>query len=145
MFVGEFCSRAVDTIEAVDSVQDAARRMHDRNVGALVVVDGIHRPLGIITDRDIVMRVVAAGLDPYTIRVEQVMSPRVVAVDEQTTLAEAVDTMRTGPFRRLPVVDARHELSGILTLDDLLDATFRMLTSVRELIRQGGPTALARH
>lgn len=145
MYVGEFCSRSVDTIKVQETVQDAARRMNDRNVGALVVVDESHHPIGILTDRDISIRAVAVGLDPFTTRVEEVMSRHVVVVDETTTLVEALNAMRAGPFRRLPVVNAGGDLSGILTLDDLLDATFRMLQSVRELIRQEGPASLARN
>ena len=143
MYVGEFCSRAVDTVTAQETVNDAARRMNDRNVGALVVVDDKGHPTGIVTDRDIAIRAVASGYDPYTTKIEKVMSKHVVTVDETTTLPEALNAMRAGPFRRLPVVDAQHDLSGILTLDDLLDATFRMLNSVRELIRQEGPASLA--
>ncbi len=145
MYVGEFCSRAVDTITAGETVQDAARRMNDRNVGALVVVDDAGRPTGIVTDRDITIRTVATGQNGFTTKVEEVMSKHAVTVDETTTLPEALNAMRAGPFRRLPVVNAQHNLSGILTLDDLLDATFQMLNSAREVIRQEGPASLARH
>ncbi len=144
MFVAEFCSRSVDTISARESVQDAARRMNDRNVGALIVVDDQRHPTGLITDRDITVRVVATGKQALATTVGDVMSQHPVTISEDTTLQEALNVMRAGPFRRVPIVNSKRELSGILALDDVLNATFQMLNGVREIIYGESPASLGK-
>ena len=101
MSVGRICVRSVDTAELTDSVLTAAQRMHDRNVGTLVVVDKEQRPLGIITDRDIVVRTVVEHGDPVKATVWEIMSQLPQTVSEDTTTEEALSIMRSGPYRRL--------------------------------------------
>ena len=101
------------------TVSQIARQLEDRNVGSILVVrDG--KPVGILTDRDLVLRIMRKGLDPGGVRAEEIMSrPVVVAPDEMLPI-EAAARMRENRIRRLPIVDGEGRLVGILTLDDLV-------------------------
>jgi predicted transcriptional regulator len=97
--------------------------MRTHHVGDLVVVEareGRKHPVGIVTDRDIVVEVVAAGVNPELLKVGDIMGPEVATVRESEGLFEALRYMRDKGVRRMPVVDAAGGLVGILTLDDLL-------------------------
>lgn len=124
MKVRDFCSRTVAVIGPKATLREAALLMRNAHVGALVVTErkgGVTRPVGVITDRDIVVAVVAVpGARPEGIRVGDVMSaqPRVARDDEG--LAETVKAMRESGVRRLPVVTAAGSLFGVVTLDDVL-------------------------
>ena len=124
MKVRDFCSRTVAVIEPKASLREAALLMRDAHVGALIVTErkgGVTRPVGVITDRDIVVAAVAVpGARPEGIRVADAMTaePRVARDDDG--LAEAVKAMSEGGVRRLPVVTADGSLFGVLTLDDAL-------------------------
>jgi len=124
MKVREFCSRTVAVIEAGASLREAALLMRDAHVGALVVTErkgAVTRPVGVITDRDIVVAVVAVpGARPEGIRVGDVMSAQPQMAREDEGLAETVKAMSQGGVRRLPVVSADGALFGIVTLDDVL-------------------------
>ena len=124
MKVREFCSRTVAVIGPDATLREAALLMRDAHVGALVVTErkaGVTRPVGVITDRDIVVAVVAVpGARPEGIRVRDVMSPHLLLAREDDGLAEIVKAMREGGVRRLPVAAADGSLFGIVTLDDVL-------------------------
>ena len=98
---------------------DAARLMRDQNVGAIIVVEG-KKPIGIVTDRDIVTRVVAAGKDPAGVTVAEVMTDRPAVVPEDIGLHEALMLCGSEGIRRLPLVDRKGDVVGMLSLDDLL-------------------------
>ena len=112
--------RGVQVAEPRESARDAARRMSECAVGTLVVVDALRRPLGILTDRDVVVRCVAGGLEPARTEVAKIMSGPAAWVREGATLDEALDEMARLRVRRLPVVDEHDRLVGILALDDVL-------------------------
>jgi CBS domain-containing protein len=118
--VSDLCVRNVIVAKPGDPVRDAARRMVEGEVGTLVVVDDERRPLGILTDRDVMARCVARGVDPAGLRVSRIMSAPAVWVREDAGLAQALDEMARLGVRRLPVVDARDRLVGLLALDDAL-------------------------
>jgi CBS domain-containing protein len=110
---------AVATVDADDTVQAAAAAMRDRGVGALLVLrDGV--PSGIVTDRDLVLRVVADGLSPAAVCVGQVVTYDPITVSVHDGIETAVQRMRKHGIRRLPVVDERGRAVGIVTSDDLL-------------------------
>ncbi len=124
MAVGEICSREVVFVRRDESVRDAAQLMREHHVGAVVVVDerdGLRRPAGVVTDRDIAVAVVAKGLDADAVRVEELMSGELVVARESEGISECIARMRGRGVRRLPVVDASGALVGIVTADDLLD------------------------
>jgi len=119
MSLERFCKEPVVTIQPAQSVRDAARKMRDRHVGAVLVVDD-DRPVGILTDRDIVMRAIIEGRDPNTTPVRDVMSGSLTVVGSDQRIDDAVIAIRTAGVRRLPIVDAAGRAIGIVTLDDLV-------------------------
>jgi len=134
MRIKEICSRVVVVAEPGTDLREAARLMRDHHVGALVVVegsDGARRPIGIVTDRDIVVEVVAtSGVRPENLRVGDVMSSDLVVAGEDVGVFEAVDLMQDRGTRRLPVVDGEGRLVGIITLDDVLRMIAGELTAL---------------
>lgn len=120
---GDICKRKVTVGYQKTSVVAAAQLMREDHVGAIVVVEdanGSRQVRGLITDRDIVMSVVAMGLDPEPLCLEDVMSERLVTANEGDALPQLMRTMREHGVRRVPVVGEMDELMGIVTLDDVL-------------------------
>ena len=143
MSVGRICVRTVDLADLDETAQVAGSRMNTRNVGTLVVIDDQQSPVGIITDRDLAIRVVGKGLDPNTTKLEEVMSELPESVTENTSIESAIATMRRGPFRRLPVVDDQNRLIGLLSLDDVLELLSEEFEEIGKLVRRESPNALA--
>ena len=138
MSVGRICSRDVHTAHYDEPVLESARRMRDRQVGAVIVVDEM-RPVGIITDRDLTVRVLAAGLDPQATRVSEIMTPSPTTISEDESIETAVGYMRAGRFRRLPVVGRDGRLVGILSLDDVLELVAEELADLGQLLKREAP------
>lgn len=116
---------------------EAAQLMRSHHVGALVVAEGINgnrSAVGVITDRDIVVEVVATGLDASVITVGDIMVGDLVTVGEEQEIFETVQTMRSKGVRRLPVVDARGGLIGIVALDDILEVLAEQLDEIVKLV-----------
>jgi len=137
MAVGEICNREVVIAERSLSVVHAAQLMRTHHVGDLVVVearDGRKHPVGIVTDRDIVVGVVAAGVNPESLKVGDIMGPEVATVRESEGLFEALRYMRDKGVRRMPVVDRLGELVGILTMDDMLSLLAEEMTELAKLV-----------
>jgi CBS domain-containing protein len=107
------------TITAEDTVEKAARVMRDRHVGCLIVTRH-GRPAGVVTDRDLVVRVVAAGRGPATTAVGEFVTYDPITVSVREGIETAVERMRRHGVRRLPVVDDEGIAVGIVTADDLL-------------------------
>jgi len=123
MRVGEVCTRPVVSCEASTSAVDAAQKMRAAHIGNLVVVEdreGAPVPIGVLTDRDIVIQVVAKEVDPKSLRVGDIMSRDVYTVEEDEPARETIERMRAKGVRRLPVVNKAGTLVGIIALDDLL-------------------------
>jgi CBS domain-containing protein len=108
----------VETIDASASLLQAAQRMRDANVGVLPVVEG-GRLRGVLTDRDIVVRGVARGTDPSSLRAGEVASRDLVAARPDWPVQQAMDTMAMHQIGRLPVVDDSERVVGIVTLSSL--------------------------
>lgn len=109
------------TVQPGDTLQTAARAMDELNVGVLPVVEGA-RLVGLLTDRDIVIRSTSAGQDPRTATVADAMTAEVRSLPEDAQVLDAVRTMEEGQLRRVPVVDAGGTLVGIVSLGDLAAA-----------------------
>lgn len=121
---GEICTRSVTIAFRQTTLNGAARLMRENHVGCLVVVDevgGLRTVVGVLTDRDIVTAVVAADLDPRTLRVEDVMVTDLVTAREEDSLIDVMRAMRRKGVRRIPVVGSQSELMGLVALDDVLD------------------------
>lgn len=139
MTVGRICVRAVDVAQEDENVWIAAERMHQRGVGALVVVNDLQEPVGIVTDRDLVERVVVRRLDPDETQVGQVMTPRPRTIYDGASIESALSVMRDGGFRRLPVVDHEGKLAGLLCVDDLLMRWSRDFTMIGQILKSETP------
>ena len=123
MLVSDVFTSAVVRVSRSASLQDAARIMRKHHVGALVVTDeGLERdrPLGIVTDRDIVIKGVADGR-PAQSAVGEIMTQALATVLRTDTLTQALDLMRTRGVRRLAVAEPGGELAGIVSMDDIVD------------------------
>lgn len=139
MNIGELCNREVVLAYPDESLIDAARRMREHHVGTLVVVSGEaaaqRRPVGIITDRDIVVQVLAKDPDDLSrLDVGDVMSFKLVTAKESESPDEVMTRMRRNGVRRVPVIDAEGALIGILALDDLLEFMAERLEELAKLV-----------
>lgn len=143
MSIERICQRAVDVAELGESVQAVAERMRQRTVGCLVIVDEDRHPLGIVTDRDLVLRVLAEGKDPYTTRIESAMSCDLKTIPIDGGIEQALRIMRGGSFRRVPVVDREGKLAGLVTLDDVLMLLAEEFMHVRDVLDKETPLAAA--
>ena len=124
MKIGELCTRDTFIIQKDDNIVEAAKLMRVFNVGDLIVVTASQEgntPIGIVTDRDIVVSVVADNADPQNVKVVEIMSKELVTGREDDGIYESIERMRTHGIRRLPVVDKEGYLAGILTVDDMLE------------------------
>ena len=138
MTVGETCNREVIVIQRDATVLEAAKLMRQYHVGAVIVVDKHNDrqiPVGIVTDCDLVVEVLATELDETVITVGDIMTPEVFTVKESASTHDAIELMRRKTSRRLPVVDETGELIGILTLDDALQIVSEELLDLAKLVR----------
>jgi CBS domain-containing protein len=120
MSIERFCIHQVVTIDPSATVSTAATRMATENVGALVVVDD-RKPVGIVTDRDLVLRVLAKNRLAAETEVRTVMTPNPVCVNADAPLEGAISRMKVNRFRRLVVVNDQQEVVGIVALDDIIE------------------------
>lgn len=134
MSIGEICIREVVIARATDSIHRAAQLMRDYSVRAVIITENRH-PIGILTDRDITIRVVAEGNDPHQSLVKDVMSARLLTVRESASLGDGIRIMRGRGIRHLPVIDQQGKLVGIVTLDDLIDLLAEEMSALAGLIR----------
>jgi CBS domain-containing protein len=123
MNIERICNRDVALAYENERIDEVARRMRESHVGSVIVVprEGSQVPVGVLTDRDIVVEVLATGLDYRTVTVGEVMSKEPATVREDDDVVDALRIMRTYGVRRLPVVTRSGTLAGIVAIDDLLE------------------------
>ena len=143
MSVGRICIREVDLADQSETAWEAANRMRERAVGTLVVLNAEQEPIGIVTDRDLVERVMASGHDPNTTLVSDVMTHIPNTVTEEESIESALALMRSGRFRRLPVVDRQGKLVGLLSLDDVLMLLAEEFVQIGSLLERETPRGIA--
>lgn len=136
---GEFCNRRVAIAMKAESIQDVARRMRDEHVGSVVVIEehapGKPIPIGMLTDRDIVVRLLAASdRHVHSMRVGDVMTEELVKAWEDDDLSDVVKRMRSFGIRRVPVVDRSGALQGIISLDDVIEFLQEQVTDMSNLL-----------
>jgi CBS domain-containing protein len=138
MLVGKLCKREVVTIRRCHSVVEAARRMRDHHVGDLVVVEGENdTPVGVLTDRDLVVGILAKDIEHLPkLEVGDVLTEPVVVVREDEDVSDVLHEMRKKGVRRVPVVNRAGSLIGIFTLDDLLGLVAGDMASVVALVKK---------
>jgi CBS domain-containing protein len=117
--LGKVCTKPVVTASLQMTVSQAARAMRSKNIGALVVVNA-GRPIGMLTDRDIAVDVVARGMDPDSVGVGDVMRKKPHTIREELGLLDAAKAFAKSGVRRLPVVDKRGVLVGVIAIDDIM-------------------------
>ena len=127
MTVGKICSRQVVTVHKQITVAEAAQIMRGRHVGALLVTNKENIAIGIITDRDLTLDVLAIGGDPATLIINDLMSAPLICCQEDDSVSDAIRVMRKNGIRRLPVVSDEQHATGIFTLDDAVDHLGLML------------------
>jgi CBS domain-containing protein len=120
MSVARFAVRQVITVHPEETVEAAAQHMLEHDVGALVVVEG-RKPVGIVTDRDLVLRVLAQGAPTELTEVRTIMTPEPICIVESAPLEGAIADMQGYRIRRLVVVNDAQEVVGIIALDDILE------------------------
>ena len=116
--VGSLMTRTPVTIKPSDTVLEAAKTMDKLSIGALPVVDEEGKLVGIITERDLVRRIIAKE-KPYDTKVEEVMTPKPLTVTPENTIEEAIRIMSKLKARHLPVVDEEGKLVGIISIKDI--------------------------
>jgi CBS domain-containing protein len=144
MSAGVFCNRDVVFVAPEATVEEAADLMRSYHVGCLVVVRNegeCRQPVGMITDRDLVVEILAQRIDPSTVAVADFMSSEPLTAHEDDSLWQTIRRMSAHGVRRMPVVDARGSLVGLLSVDDILDllsAELSQLTTlaIREQTRE---------
>jgi CBS domain-containing protein len=140
MNVGEICERDTVTIRPQEDLLAAAQLMREKHVGFLIVVEpavaeGAWHPVGVLTDRDVVITVVAREANPRSLRVEDVMTRKPAQIQADESLDAALREMRRVGVRRLPVVGERGALYGVISLDDVLARLSDQLQHVAGSIR----------
>ena len=124
MQASELCNRQVVTASRDMSIQDAARLMRDRHVGSLIITDtheGKATPVGILTDRDIVIEIIAKDISLHEVSVGDIMTFTLLKVTEDENIFDVAQRMRARGVRRVPVISRLGELVGIIAADDILE------------------------
>ncbi len=137
MSAGEYCNRDVVIVSKAEPVSEAITLMRNHHVGDVVVVEeieGTTMPVGILTDRDIVLEILAEGVNLEAVSIGDVMSYELVTVTEKTTLIDTIKLMRDKGVRRIPVVNEKGGLEGLLSVDDVLELLAEQLTDIVSLI-----------
>lgn len=140
MNIGSLCSHRIVTVDSACSLTQAAGLMHERHVGALLVTtpaDVGQHVAGVVTDRDLVIHVLAKGLDGADIDVGDIANHHIASVSENDDLSHALTVMQDHGVRRLLVTDNEHQVIGILSLEDLAAACASDMTRLAKVIRNG--------
>ena len=137
MPVSEIYTREVIVMRRDETVMEAAKLMRQHHVGDVLVVEdrnGVRVPVGIVTDRDLVVEIMAPELDQMVITVGDIMAQELFTVKDSMDTFEAIQYMRSKTVRRLPIVDEHGGLVGILTLDDVLELLAEEMLDLAKLV-----------
>jgi len=138
--IGRICRRNVISIGPGEDIPAAARLMREKHVGYLIVTEPIAgselaKVVGVLTDRDIVVAVVAREVEPRLLKVGEVMTRSPLLVGEDNSLDAVLGFMRDAGVRRVPVVGPHGELLGVLSMDDVLERMAQQLTNIAASMR----------
>lgn len=119
------------------SIEEAAKVMRDHHVGSVVVVESSSKgglePVGLLTDRDIVIELISQGISPAEVSVKDIMSPSPVTAPHTASLHEVIQIMKKAKVRRLPIVDAKNLLVGFVSFDDLIENLGKEMASLSQI------------
>lgn len=138
MPIGTICTHQVVAVDRSAGIAAAAGIMRDKEVGYLVVTDaasGGRRPVGVITDRDIVVKVMARNIDPHALKVGDVMTPEPLVAGFGDDISKTLHRMRGLGVRRVPVIGPQGHVAGVLSLDDVVDHLVSQMADVAGSIR----------
>jgi CBS domain-containing protein len=138
MKVGEYCKHAVVSIHASADAVDAAKLMRDEHIGFLVVYrdgDELRKPVGVLTDRDLVLGVMAADVNARSVTVGDAMTRQPLIANETDEFQDMLQAMRLAGVRRVPVVDQRGALSGVIAIDDAIDVITGLMCEIAGSIK----------
>ena len=142
MQIAEVMIKDVKTIREEDSVKKAAQVMKEHKIGSLIVLGGSGTVTGIVTERDIIMDVVAESKDIETTTMEQIMTKKVITIDADKSLEEAADLMSNNDIRRLPVI-FEGQLVGIVSASDLIVYEKHLIEKLSKLFSLSPPKKIA--
>jgi len=148
MTVGEYCNREIIITEPASTITEAAKLMRYHHVGTLVVVEKkgeITRAIGIVTDRDLVMEIMAQEVDVAALTVEDVMSGDPVQIGEDETLFNTIEMMQSHGVRRILVVDEARSLTGLMSADDAIELIAEAMDNLTKVIRHELTNELKAH
>ena len=139
MNAGSVCKRGVITVAPTDDLIAAAHVMREKHVGYLIVSEGLSaragRVVGVLTDRDIVVAVLAREVDAHALKVGDVMTRDPLLIEEEQSIEAVLRHMREAGVRRVPVVNRSGALSGVLSIDDVLEMIADQLLNIAGSIR----------
>ena len=148
MSVGTICTRQVVTVDRSMDVAAAAVVMRNKEVGYLVVTDAARgglKPVGVVTDRDMVIKVLARDISPHTLKVCDVMTPDPLVAGYSDDISKTLHRMRALGVRRVPVIDSLGRIAGVLSLDDAFDHLVVQMADVAGSIRNQQPSERRPH
>lgn len=143
MSIKSIMSSSPDFAEPQETAFAAAVRMRQRAVGSLIVINEAYAPIGIVTDRDLVERVLAAGKDPESTTIADIMTVSPTSIAESESIARALQLMREHSFRRLPVEDELGRVCGVVSLDDILASFAEQCQGIAQLLKSESPRGIA--
>ncbi len=141
MSLERIAKKYVATITPEATVQDAAKMMRELHVGDVIIVKpglelGTSAPIGILTDRDIIVSTVAFGVDPKTVLVKDVMSLNLTTAKITDSVFHVINLMKENGIKRIPLIDSEGTLVGILSADDLIGMLASEMTDISKIIEQ---------
>ncbi len=134
MALSKLMTKEITSLPESASVLDAAKFMADMNVGTVMVEDGA-KPLGILTDRDIITKVLAQGRDPAQVKLRDVMAKPVTTISEELDILDATRQMSQSKVRRCAVVNAEGKLTGVIALDDILMCIGEEMQNIASILK----------
>jgi CBS domain-containing protein len=138
MTVYTVCQTNVVSVKPDATVQFVAELMKDKNIGCVVVTEN-HKPVGIITDRDIALRSASLCGEPEMALIESIMSHDISTIKKDTGIFDAIQEMKAAGVRRMPIVDSAGRLVGLLTVDDLIRLLAREMADIARIIGRESP------
>jgi len=134
------CREQVVAVSPDTPAVEVARIMGEKNVGSVVIVTGDNRPVGVITDRDLTIRVMAQEKNPGEVRAEDIQTRDVITFQDSMGIYEAIQKMTAEGIRRMPVVDDTGRLIGIVTMDDIIRMLGEEMAAIAKNIEKQSPS-----
>lgn len=138
MKIGDVCRHDAVSIANTEGITEAARLMREHHVGFLIVHqlgDDLRRPIGVLTDRDLVLEVMAKKVDPETLKVDDVMTRQPLVAIESEDVSDLLQAMQLAGIRRVPVADIRGALTGVIAIDDVFDIVTTFMCNITGSIK----------